>query len=66
MFEIQSIKETMSLPAYPSLALLLAFAEIHLLANCCISLSAPGIATDNMLVAKCTGTSCVRISRHTV
>ena len=66
VFEMQPIKATTSLPAYPSLALLLACAEIHVLANCGLSLSTPGIVTDNILLAKCTGTSCVRFSRYAV
>lgn len=66
VFEMQSIKAATGLPACPSLALLLACAEIQVLANCGLSLSTPGIVTDNILLAKCTGTSCVRFSRSAV
>ena len=44
-------------------ALLLACA---VLSNHCLFMSAPGNVIDRILLAKCTGTSCVRISRHAV
>ena len=40
-------------------ALLLACAETYPLANRCLFLSASGIVVDRILLAKCTGISCI-------